>query len=256
MRVSIITTCYNREATIRDTIESVLAQDYPNIEYIVVDGASRDGSLGIIREYRDRISTIISRPDSGMYEAINRGIAVATGEVVGVMHSDDIFYSNIAVSEVVALLKTCDADLVFGDGLFVDQQNQDNVIRNWISGEYSAKKVRYGWLPLHPTVYIRRELFHRLGCYDESYQIAADSDLLVRYLRDGALNIAYLNKYIVRMRMGGLSTDPKRMFQKWSEDLRLYRSHGINPYRALCGKILSKIPQLFRLVPYLSSLYL
>lgn len=243
MKVSIITSCFNREATIREAIESVLAQDYPNIEYIVVDGASTDNSLSIINEYKDRIVTIISEPDGGMYEGINKGIRAATGDVVGLLHSDDFLYSKCTITNVVNKLEHYRADLVYGNGLFVDFNDTQKIIRNWISGGYSQQKVRHGWLPLHPTVYIKRECIERWGLYDESFKIAADSDFLVRYLYEAELNVQYLNEYIVRMRMGGLSTSVRKTKLKFEEDLRMYRQHGFNAYIALAGKIASKVPQ-------------
>ena len=201
MKVSIITSCFNREATIGDAIESVLSQTYPDIEYIVIDGASKDNSWAVIQRYKEGIAHIVRKFEE-------------TG-----------------------------ADLVYGNGLFVDAKDTQKVVRNWISGSYSKGKMKRGWLPLHPTVYIRRECIERLGMYDESFKIAADSDFLVRYLYEGNLKVAYLDEYIVRMRMGGLSTDPEKMKQKWAEDLRMYRSHGFSPYLTLGMKILSKIPQ-------------
>lgn len=243
MKISIITTCFNRESTIRDSIESVLSQDYGNIEYIVVDGASTDGSLSVIDEYKDRISTLVSEPDKGMYEAINKGIRAATGDVIGLLHSDDCLYATDTVGHIAAALECSQADFVYGDGLFVDSVDTGKVVRNWISGRYAKGKVRRGWLPLHPTCYIRREVMDRYGLYDESYRIAADSELLVRYLYEADLKVHYLPEYIVRMRMGGLSTDPQKMKEKWSEDLRLYRHHGFHAYWALGCKIASKIPQ-------------
>ena len=151
MKISIITSCYNRAATIRGAIESVLAQDYDNIEYIIVDGASTDGTMDIVNEYRARVAKIISEPDHGMYEAINKGIRVATGDVIGLLHSDDFFYNNGVVSRIVERMKITRADFLYGDGLFVDPDNTDKVVRNWIGGSYRLWKVRHGWLPLHPT---------------------------------------------------------------------------------------------------------
>ena len=243
MKVSIITSCFNRTATIRDAIESVLAQDYNNIEFIVVDGASTDGSLEIIREYEDRISTIISEPDHGMYEAINKGIRVATGDVIGLLHSDDFFYDNGVVSRIVERMKITRADFLYGDGLFVDPDNTDKVVRNWIGGSYRLWKVRHGWLPLHPTCYIRREVVNRLGLYNESYKIAADSDLLLRYLITGGLTTTYLGEYIVKMRMGGLSTDSAKRKKMWDEDIRVYASHGMAPTLTKLEKMAWKVPQ-------------
>lgn len=243
MKVSIITSCFNREATIRDAIDSVCTQTYPDIEYIVIDGASKDRSLDIIRQYEKQIARIVSEPDHGMYEGINKGLKVATGDIIGLMHSDDFFYSNDSIAHIVQKFEETGADLVYGNGLFVDTYDTRKVVRNWISGTYSKGKMKRGWLPLHPTVYIRKECIDRLGMYDESFKIAADSDFLIRYMYEGNLKIAYLDEYVVKMRMGGLSTDPEKMKQKWKEDLRMYRNHGFSPYLTLCMKILSKIPQ-------------
>ena len=182
MKVSIITSCFNRMFTIRGAIESVLAQDYPDIEYIIVDGASTDGSLGIIKEYGNRISKIISEPDHGMYEAINKGIRAATGDVIGLLHSDDFFYDNHVISHVVKKIEETGADFLYGNGLFVNYENTDRVVRDWIGGKYRTWKVKHGWLPLHPTCYIKRDVMIRRGLYNETYKIAADSDLLLRYL--------------------------------------------------------------------------
>lgn len=243
MKVSIITSCFNREKTIRDSIESVLAQDYPDIEYIVIDGASTDRSVNIINEYKNRLALFISEPDKGMYEGINKGVERATGDIIGLLHSDDILYAPDTISHLVKRFEETNADLVYGNGLFVDYTQMNKVIRRWISGPYSPNRVRWGWLPLHPTVYIRRNSFKALGYYDESYQIAADSDFLVRYLYRSQLEVSYLNEYIVRMRMGGASTSFDKTIQKWKEDFRMYKDNGINPYISLPLKILSKVPQ-------------
>jgi len=243
MKVSIITSCFNRVATIRSAIESVLAQDYNDIEFIVVDGSSTDGSLDIIREYADRISIIISEPDHGMYEAINKGIRVATGEIIGLLHSDDFFYDNGVVGRIVERMKRTHADFLYGDGLFVNPDDTNKVVRNWIGGGYRLWKVRHGWLPLHPTCYIRRDVMMRQGLYNESYKIAADSDLLVRYLLTGGLTVTYLNEYVVRMRMGGLSTDSAKRKKMWEEDIRVYVSHGLWPTLTKLEKMAWKVPQ-------------
>ena len=137
MKVSIITSCYNREATIRGAIESVLEQDYPYIEYIVVDGASKDNSLAVINEYKNGIDTIISEPDKGMYEAINKGIRAATGDIIGLIHSDDFLFSSHTISDIVKTFEEQDADMIYGNGVFVDYDDTNQMIRNWISGRYS-----------------------------------------------------------------------------------------------------------------------
>ena len=247
MKISIITSCYNRVSTIRGAIESVLAQDYPDIEYIIVDGASTDGSVEVIRDaiegHEDRVK-FISEPDHGMYEAINKGIRMATGDYIGLVHSDDFLYSPHTVSDIVRRLEETHADFLYGDGLFVNAENTDKVVRKWIGGTYRLWKVRHGWLPLHPTCYIRREVMEKLGGYDESYMIAADTDLLVRYLLDNHVKTDYLKKYIVRMRMGGMSTDNSRRAKMWKEDIRVYSSHGFKHVTLTkIEKMLWKVPQ-------------
>ena len=256
MKVSIITICYNRENTIREAMESVLNQDYPDIEYIVVDGASSDRTLDEIRfeemvynsqEYRSNhpflSMRIVSEPDGGMYEAINKGIRMATGDIIGLVHSDDMLYDRQVVSGIVKEFKKTNADFVYGDGIFVDSENKHRIVRNWVSGSYKKWKVRLGWLPLHPTCYIRREVMEREGLYDESYRIAADTDLLVRYLYKARLNVEYMHRRIIRMRMGGLSTDSEKRRLMWKEDIRLYAAHGFWALPTKLMKMAWKVPQ-------------
>ena len=234
-------------STIRGAIESVLSQDYPDIEYIIVDGASTDGSVEVIRDaiegHEDKVK-FISEPDHGMYEAINKGIRMATGDYIGLVHSDDFLYSSHTISDIAKRLKETHADFLYGDGLFVNAENTDKVVRKWIGGTYRLWKVRHGWLPLHPTCYIRRDVMEKLGGYDESYMIAADTDLLVRYLLDNHVKTDYLKKYIVRMRMGGMSTDNSRRAKMWKEDIRVYSSHGFKHVTLTkIEKMLWKVPQ-------------
>lgn len=181
-----------------------------------------------------------------MYEAINKGIRVATGDVIGLLHSDDFLYDNHVVSRIVERMEETGADFLYGNGLFVNAENTDKVVRKWIGGIYRIWKVRHGWLPLHPTCYIRKEAIERRGLYNETYKIAADSDFLLRYLLGGDLTVAYLNEFIVRMRMGGLSTDSKRRKQMWDEDIRMFRSHGFHPTVTKIEKMLWKVPQFVK----------
>lgn len=248
MRVSIITTCFNRAATIQGAIESVFAQDYNDIEFVIVDGASKDKSAAVIGETiknlpQNVIVKFISEPDHGMYEAINKGIRMGTGDIIGLVHSDDFLYDNHVITDVVRTFEETGADFVYGDGVFVDEENINKPVRNWIGGPYYRWKVRCGWLPLHPTCYIRRDVMMREGLYDESFKIAADTDLLVRYLYKANLKVDYLHRRIIRMRMGGLSTDSKKRRQMWDEDIRLYTAHGFRPV------ILTKLMKMAWKVP-------
>jgi glycosyltransferase involved in cell wall biosynthesis len=243
MKISIITSCYNRASTIRGTIECVLAQDYQDIEYIIVDGDSTDGTREVLNEYCDRVTRIISEPDHGMYEAINKGIHVATGDVIGLLHSDDFLYNNHVIGRIAEQMERTGADFLYGNGLFVNEKNTNKVIRNWIGGTYRRWKIRHGWLPLHTTCYIRKDMMMRQGLYNETYKIAADSDLLLRYLLGGDITVTYLNEYIIKMRMGGLSTNREKRKQMWNEDIRMYNSHGFNPTITKLEKIMWKVPQ-------------
>ena len=249
MKVSIITTCYNRKSTISGAIESVLAQDYDDIEYIVVDGASTDGSVELIRSMMDDVRwkkfwKFISESDHGMYEAINKGIRMTTGDIIGLVHSDDFLYDSHVISDVVKRFEETDADFIYGDGVYVNAEDTSKLVRNWIGGSYSRWKVRCGWLPLHPTCYIKRDVMMREGLYDESFKIAADTDLLVRYLYKAHLKVEYLHRRIIRMRMGGLSTDSEKRKQMWNEDIRLYTAHGFRPVTLTkLMKMAWKVPQ-------------
>ena len=181
-----------------------------------------------------------------MYEAINKGIRMATGDIIGLVHSDDFLYSPHTISNIVKQMEETNADFLYGDGLFVQADNTNKVIRKWIGGAYRLWKVKHGWLPLHPTCYIRREVMLKRGLYNESYKIAADSDLLFRYLLGGDLTVTYLKEYIIRMRMGGMSTDSARRKQMWKEDIRMYNSHVMNPTFTKIEKMLWKVPQFIK----------
>lgn len=249
MKISIITACYNRTSTIANAIQSVFAQDYSDIEYIIIDGASTDGSKQVIENTilkapSNVVVKYISESDHGMYEAINKGIRMSTGDIIALCHSDDCIYDDHVVSNYVRCFETNDVDLVYSDGVFVNSNN-DKLVRVWKSGKYSQRKVRNGWLPLHPTCYIKRELFDRLGLYDESYKIAADTDLLVRYLLRDDVKVVYLSgRYVVKMSMGGLSTDTSKRKKMWNEDVRIYSSNGFRfPIITKIKKMIRKIPQ-------------
>lgn len=251
MKVSIITTCYNRVSTIRDAIESVFSQDYPDIEYIIVDGASTDGSVEVIRSMMNDLRwkksyKFVSEPDHGMYEAINKGIRMATGDIVGLVHSDDMLYDSHVISDIVGKFEKTGADFVYGDGIYVNANSIDKVVRYWVGGSYHRWKVRLGWLPLHPTCYIRRDVMLKEGLYDESYRIAADTELLVRYLFKARLKVAYMKRLDVRMRMGGLSTDSEKRRQMWNEDIRLYKAQGFAARSTKLMKMMWKVPQFIR----------
>ncbi len=225
MKVSIITSCYNRVKTIRDAIESVLAQTYPDIEYIVVDGGSTDGSREMIESYRDHITKIIFKADSGMYEGINNGIREATGDIIALCHSDDQLYDKHTVEKIVREFEKNNAvELVYADGIFSNEQGK--TVRVWQGKTFRHWKVRCGWLPLHTTCYAKREIFDKYGLYDESYRIAADTKFLLSLFFTHNITTAYLPQMVVNMRMGGASTDKGKRKAMWHEDIRVFREAG------------------------------
>lgn len=228
MIVTIITVCYNREATIEKAIKSVLNQSHKDIEYIIIDGNSTDGTKEIIESYRDRISTYISEPDKGMYDAINKGLKLATGDAIGFMHSDDEFYDDTVVASVVQRFDSDESiDGVYGDGVYVSNDQEERLIRDRIGGNFSIKKIKEGWLPLHPTVYLKKATIDKYGLYSLDFKIASDTEFLIRYLYKYKIKMSYVNAYFVRMRMGGLSTNFKRAFEVLLEDYKIYKFHDL-----------------------------
>ena len=228
MIVTIITVCYNRKATIEKAIKSVLNQTHKDIEYIIIDGNSTDGTKEIIESYRDRISTYISEPDKGMYDAINKGLKLATGDAIGFMHSDDEFYDDTVVESVVKRFNSdASIDGVYGDGVYVSNDQEERLIRDRIGGNFSIKKIKEGWLPLHPTVYLKKATIDKYGLYSLDFKIASDTEFLIRYLYKYKIKMSYVNAYFVRMRMGGLSTNFKRAFEVLLEDYKIYKFHDL-----------------------------
>jgi glycosyltransferase involved in cell wall biosynthesis len=208
MKISIVTVCYNSEATIRDTIESVLAQSYSDIEYIIVDGASSDRTMAIIDEYKDhRIATVVSEPDQGIYDAMNKGIKLATGDVVGILNSDDFYQNNDVVQDVVCQFDAClVADIVFGDVVFVASDNLGKIIRYYRSGHFRPWKLRFGWMPAHTATFVKKSVYDLVGLYSLEFKISSDYEMFVRLLLVHKLCFSRIDKVLVRMRTGGVST--------------------------------------------------
>ena len=177
MRVSVITVCFNSAATIRDTIESVLTQDYKDIEYIIIDGGSTDQTLQIISEYKNYISKFITEPDRGIYDAMNKGIRLASGDVVGMLNSDDLYISQTAISELMGAMNSSGADAVYADLIIVDPVRTDKVLRYYSSKHFTVAKFRYGWMPAHPTFFVKKSAYDVAGLFSTVFRIAADFDM-------------------------------------------------------------------------------
>ena len=244
MKISIITTVRNGKETIGDAVNSVYRQFHADIEHIVIDGASTDGTLEVLEGYRDHIAALVSEKDSGMYEALNKGIARATGDVVGFLHADDLFEDYRTVSRIALAFADPAVDAVYGDLVYVDRADTARVIRRWRAGAFSRGKLGWGWMPPHPTFYARRSVYERLGAFDTSYRIAADYDCILRFLGRGGIVPAYIPAVLVRMRMGGASNQSlSNILHKSREDFRALRRNGIGGLGALAWKNLSKIRQ-------------
>ncbi len=233
MKVSIITVVYNNVDTIEASIKSVIEQDYDDLEYIVVDGMSTDGTLDVIHQYADHIDTLISERDKGLYDALNKGIRRATGDIVGILHSDDLYFSPHVISDVAHHMKESQADCLYGDLVYVDREDTDKVLRSWKSGPYHAKKFLMGWMPPHPTFFIKRKSLLKNGLYNTSFKTSADYELMLRYLFKHQVSASYLEKKLVRMRVGGVSNGSlKNRLVANREDLKAWEVNDLRP-RAL-----------------------
>jgi glycosyltransferase involved in cell wall biosynthesis len=204
MKVTILTVSLNSIRTIQETIESVLSQSYTDIEYIIIDGGSNDGTSEVLKKYKKVVQKIISAKDRGMYDALNKGIDLSTGDLIGILHSDDIFSSVDVVKDIVAKISFSKTDSIYGDLDYVID-NGIKVLRKWKSGQYNRKKLLFGWMPPHPTFFIKKEIFNKYGKYDLSFGTAADYELIVRLLYKYKISCEYLPNVITKMRMGGLS---------------------------------------------------
>jgi len=205
MKVSIITVTMNSEKYLSDCINSVKGQSYKDIEYIVIDGQSTDGTLNIINQNQKHISYWVSEEDRGMYDAINKGIMMATGDVIGILNSDDMFASADSVRSIVDCFETTGTDSVYGDLVYVEATNTQKILRYWKGNPYKRSRFRYGWMPAHPTFYMKRELISQYGCYENHYYTAADYEFMARYLYLHKVSSSYIDTMLIKMRSGGLS---------------------------------------------------
>lgn len=247
MQISIIMAVYNRKDTLAQAIDSVHAQRYQNIELVIQDGGSTDGSLDIIAQRTDSRTSLQSAPDKGIYDAINKGISRAHGDIIGLLHSDDFLASEFVIGKIAAAFDDPNVDGVYGDLQYVSACNTHKIIRHWNAGVFRAARLRWGWMPPHPTVYLRRSVFDRLGVYDTRYKIAADYDAMLRYLGKGSVRMAYLPEVLVRMRVGGESNRSiGRIVNKSKEDYRALRANGVGGIGTLVWKNLSKLPQFLK----------
>jgi len=243
--ISVVTVSYNSRETIADTIESVAAQTHPHIEHIVVDGASTDGTLDVLQRFRDRLSKVVSEPDEGIYAAMNKGFAMATGDVIGTLNSDDVYVDENVLGMVAEVFRDDAVEVCYGDIFYADKGDLNKVVRHWKSEPYRPGLFEQGWMPPHPAFFIRRRVLGRVGPFEASYRFAADFDFMLRALHVQQLRSAYLPHELVKMRVGGETNST--VINVLKGNIEAYRSCrkyglGVSPL-FIARKIFRKLPQ-------------
>ena len=248
MKVSIITATYNSEKYLEECIESVIKQNYRDIEHIIIDGKSTDNTIAVIKKYEQHIAKWISETDRGMYDAINKGMEMATGEVIGILNSDDMLDSEDVIESIVKAFEEKKVDSIYGDLEYVDPVDTNKIYRIWKGKEYKRSLFHKGWMPAHPTFYFRRELFKKYGGYENHYYSAADYEFMARYLYKHKISAWYLPKLIVKMRRGGQSNASWRQrFRANRRDYLAMKKNGVPfPFIVSILKPLGKVHQYYK----------
>lgn len=246
LKISVITAVYNNKEMIRHALDSVSEQTYKNIEHIIIDGASTDGTKEIIESYSRLPGIFKSEPDGGIYDALNKGVKCATGDIICFLHADDVFANDDVLTQVVQTFETENVDSLYGDLEYVSKEDTTKVIRYWKSGAYTAKRLKWGWMPPHPAFFVKRDVYTQHGLFDTSYKIAADYDFILRVLGLKSISTVYLPAVLYKMRVGGISNrSVKTIIHKSLEDYRALKSNEIGNILTLIYKNLSKVPQFF-----------
>ena len=246
LSVTIITVCYNSVNTIKNTIQSVLNQSYENIEYIIIDGQSTDGTLEILNQYKDQIN-FISEPDKGMYDGLNKGIEKASGDIIGILNADDFYIDKNVIEDVVKQMQVENAAALYADLYYVDAENTDDIKRYWKSGRYKHGDFIKGWMPPHPTFFLKKECYEEYGIFNISLKTAADYELMLRMLHKHQVPSTYLNRVIVKMRVGGMSNvSLMNRYKANREDKKAWEINDLKPAAyTFLFKPMRKIVQFF-----------
>ncbi len=248
MKVSVITVVYNAADTIEDTIKSVIEQDYDEIEHIVIDGGSTDDTMDVVNRYREHLAVVLSEPDDGIYDAMNKGIDIASGDIIGTLNADDWYADNGVIRKVVIAFNEDDKlDAVYGDIVFVTREKPYRLIRYWKSRPYNDGLFKKGWMPPHPTFFVKKEIYLRYGKYDVNLKIQSDFDLTMRFLAVNRIRTQYLPGIMVNMRIGGVTSNSISNVIKGNlEAYRACRKNGlaVTPF-FMVRKVFSRIPQFF-----------
>lgn len=243
-RISIVTAAWNCVATVCDCLASVAQQEYANREHVVIDGGSRDGTLELLTAHEQQLAVLVSEPDRGIYDALNKGIARATGDVVGFLHADDVYAGPEALAHIANAFKDSAVDAVYGDLQYVRKDNMAHVVRQWKSSPFDHRQLSRGWMPPHPTLYVRRCWYTRIGGFNADYRIAADYYSILQMFSEPDFKAVYLPEVLVKMRLGGASNRSlKNVIRKSREDLDALRRTNVGGFRALVWKNVGKIGQ-------------
>jgi len=227
MKISIITVVYNGKNTIEDCLRSVRNQTYPSIEHIIIDGGSTDGTVEVIKRYEDRIVYWISEPDKGIYDAINKGIRESTGDIIGILHSDDFYTDENVINDVVKAISANKVDSCYGDIIYVDRKDTNKVTRYWRAGEYDREKFRKGWMPPHPTFFCKRSIYEKYGLLNLDFPLAADYELMLRFLYKYQVSATYIPRILVKMRTHGTSRPGKYTLGAIIENYRAWKVNNL-----------------------------
>jgi glycosyltransferase involved in cell wall biosynthesis len=249
MKISIITPTYNSAQTLSDTIESIIDQNYSDLEYIIIDGKSKDNTVEIVNNYKDRLNiTLISEPDDGIYDAMNKGIKMATGEIIGIINADDFYHNNKVLKQIKdAFSNDNKIDAVYGDLVYIDKNDKTKIVRNWKAGSYSENKLNSGWIIPHPTFFVRKSVYKRIDkIFDTEFTISADYELILRLLKIEKINVKYIPQNLVFMRTGGTSS--KNIQNKkvgWQELKDSWTKNNLKlPRFFIVRRVLGKIKQI------------
>ena len=249
MKISIVTVCFNAAETIAGTLESVARQTHVDVEHIVIDGASSDGTMDVVRRYENRLARVVSEPDQGIYDAMNKGLALATGEIVTFLNADDIYANNGVLAGVAQILADPVVDACYADLIYVSKDDPNRIVRYWKSKPYVPGLCLKGWMPAHPTFFVRKAVLDRHGGFDTAFKLQSDFDLMVRLFELHQITTRYVPEIWVRMRMGGASNES--IGNVWQGNLEAWRScrkrgFAVSPW-FIVRKIASRFPQYLRI---------
>lgn len=248
MKISLITAVYNEVETIGDCIKSIINQTYPDIEHIIIDGSSTDGTIDVIQKYKDKIAKVVSEPDKGIYDALNKGLKLASGDIVGFLHADDVYAHEKVIENVVSQMENHNVDSCYGDLLYVNKNNTEKIIRYWKSSPYKQGSFKYGWHPPHPTFFVKRAVYEKYGGFDTDFEVSADFELMLRFLEKYQITTMYIPEPIIKMRIGGESNKSLKNIIKGNINCyRAFKKNNLDvPILYLFYRLLPKAKQFFR----------